>query len=212
MSSGGVTTANFLGLDSSEVDGCLLAKGWQTLGLDVCLCDMSNRPRSASIRLGLCFFKCITILSWMKVKRDVTSSDPFVKNWGEAGVYLFLTSQSRICAFPNNFFGTRVEPLIRPTTCKISFKLRAAVFIAISKSFRWQPWLWVCWMPSSSNSKCLKFGFLWEKSSSSSKMRFRLSSGEIESWPYAVSMLSFAIWNFASVYWGIALVYLKLVN
>ena len=139
ISSGGVITANFLGLDASDSEGCLLVKGWNTLGSAVCLCDRSNRADSVSTKLGSCFLKCMLILSWTKIKRDVTSSDPFVKNWGEAGVYLYLTSQSKVCAFPNNFFGTRGEPLIRPTTCKISFKLRAAVFSAISKSFGWQP-------------------------------------------------------------------------
>ena len=139
ISSGGVTTANFFGLAASDSEGCRLVKGWKTLGLDVCRCDRSDRADSVSTTLGSCFLKCMLILSWTKIKRDVTSSDPFVKNWGEAGVYLNLTSQSKVCAFPNNFFGTRVEPLVRPTTCKISFKLRAAVFSAISKSFRWQP-------------------------------------------------------------------------
>ena len=138
-SSGGVITADFLGLNTSDSECCLLVKGWKTLGSDVCLCDKSNRADSVSITSGLCFLKCMEILSVTKTKREVTSSDPFVKNWGEAGVYLYFTSQSKTCACPNNFLGTRGEPLIRPTTCRISFKLRAAAFSAVSKSFRWQP-------------------------------------------------------------------------
>ena len=112
ISSGGVITANFLGLDASDSEGCLLVKGWKTLGSAVCLCDRSNRADSVSIKSGLCFLKCIEILSLIKIKREVTSSDPFVKNWGEVGVYLYLTSQSKVWACPNNFFGTSAEPFL----------------------------------------------------------------------------------------------------
>ena len=158
ISSGGVITANFFGLAASDSEGCRLVKGWKTLGLDVCRCDRSNRADSVSTKLGSCFLKCMLILSWTKIRSEITSSAPFVKNSGDGGEYRYLTSHNSKFALLSNFFGTPGVPLVLITTCKRSLRLRAAIFIWASKIFGCKLPFKFWEMPRSSNSMVLKFG------------------------------------------------------